>query len=565
MERYPQAEAFIRLLNEQGVDYIFFNPGLDTAPIQATAAQFRDRGEKAPQLVLCLDEAVAMAAAHGHYMVSGKPQVVLVHCELGTLQIGGALTNAQRGRIPVIICAGTQSGAGRKTWRGEAYDQGSIVRNCVKWDYEVKNEENAADALQKMFHIALTEPRGPVYLATSIQSLYATSGEIATPAAIAGGQSSRASAELLAEAADILIAARNPLILTGYSGRNAGSVSSLVRLAETLSARVLSGPTRMNFPTTHPLFSGMDPIAAGTRGSGKYISECDALLAIDYDLPYAAGPFRPPETAKIVYIDLDTCKKSSPMWGHAPDVFIEADSAEAIPALRKTIEKKLSAEKRMTLTERYRTIEQENQKLRRERHEAGLKVSFQKPISSDWLCRCLAQVVEPETIIVNQTITHSASVAEQIDRTLPGTFLSCAGGSIGWPLGAALGAKIAAPESTVVALMGDGAYVWGCPTASLWGSRAYNAPFLSVIFNNQAYAAIKGIVQRAYGDEKVSVQKGFEAGVNIVSPPDYAMIARACGAFGVTVRQPEEVLPSLRKAIEYVHTGQAAVVDVLLA
>jgi len=170
--------------------------------------------------------------------------------------------------------------------------------------------------------------------------------------------------------------------------------------------------------------------------------------------------------------------------------------------------------------------------------------------------------VQEDTIIVNQTITHSGFVGEQILRTQPGTFLSCAGGSIGWALGAALGAKLAAKDRTVVSLMGDGAYVWGCPVATFWSAATYKAPFLSIIFNNQAYAAIKGIVQRAYGVEKLSAEIGREAGVDINPPPDYAAVARACGAFGLTVEDPQDVLPSLRQALAQVQSGRAAVLDV---
>src|SRR4030042_2408382 len=101
MEQYQGAEAFIEVLNANGVEHIFFNPGGEQAAIQATIAKFRLSGKRTPRLILCLDESVAMTAAHGHYMVSGRPQLVMVHAELGTQQVGGALHNAQWGRIPV--------------------------------------------------------------------------------------------------------------------------------------------------------------------------------------------------------------------------------------------------------------------------------------------------------------------------------------------------------------------------------------------------------------------------------------------------------------------------------
>jgi acetolactate synthase I/II/III large subunit len=565
MEQYVQAEACLEVMNSYGVEYIFFNPGIDTVPFQVAISRFKATGKKTPGLILCLDEAVAMAAAHGHYMVSGRPQVVLVHSELGTLQVGGAMTNAQRGRIPVVLTAGVQPSPRRETWRKEPYDQGSIVRNCVKWDYEVKAGENVADALNQVMQVALSGPCGPVYLATPIQTLFSNTGEICVPAAAAPAPAKKAETAGLEKAAEILMSAASPLIMAGQSGRHAGSVAALVKLAETLSARVISGPVRMNFPTTHPLCAGIDPISGGTRGIGRYISETDALLLIDYDLPYAAGPVAPPPGASVIYIDLDPAKRTVPLWDHPAEVFLEADSREAIPALQNLIERKLTPEHRRIYKERFIEIEYANLQQRLERKTQAKNQAGRSPISADWLAYCLAQAVDEDTLILNQTITHSSSVVEQIERTLPGSFLACAGGSIGWPLGAALGAKLAAPDKTVVSLMGDGAYIWGCPTATLWTARSYHAPFLAVIFNNQAYAAIKGLVQRAYGDEKLSADKGFAAGVDIVAPPDYSMIARACGAFGTSVRDPQEVLPVLKEALEHVRQGQPAVVDVRLA
>jgi len=130
--------------------------------------------------------------------------------------------------------------------------------------------------------------------------------------------------------------------------------------------------------------------------------------------------------------------------------------------------------------------------------------------------------VGEDTIIVNHVISHSASVTEQIERSQPGTLLGCAGGAIQWALGAALGAKVAAPDRAVVSLMTDGGFVWGCPVATLWSASAYRAPFLSVVFNNQSYGVIRGLVQMLSGTE-LSDEMAFEAGVDIAPPPEYAL------------------------------------------
>ncbi len=142
MENTNGAQAFINALNAFGVERIFFNPGIDTVPILEAVSMRKEAGETAPDPVLCPHEAVAMTAALGNYMVSGKPQVVLVHSELGTQQIGGSLHNAQWGRAPVLLCAGLSGTAERQDWRRQPFDQGGAVRNCVKWDHQLGANED---------------------------------------------------------------------------------------------------------------------------------------------------------------------------------------------------------------------------------------------------------------------------------------------------------------------------------------------------------------------------------------------------------------------------------------
>ena len=566
MERYAGAEAFVEVLNARGVEYIFFNPGIDTVPVQVTVTRFKEMGKPAPGLILCLDESVAMAAAQGHYMVSGRPQAVMVHRELGTLQVGGQMHNAYFGRVPVILCAGLLPDSQRQTWQQKPYDQGSMVRNCVKWDYEIKGDESIAEVTQKALDIACAEPCGPVYLAPTWEVMAGSARESSGLDQVKKSAPAGAlDASLLRRAAGMLLAAKNPLILAGYSGRHHESVAALVELAETLGARVLTSQVRVNFPTSHPLCAGMDPIGGGNRADGHFVTEADAVLLIDYDLPYAAAGFKPGPEAKVIYIDIDPAKKRAPLWDRNPDVFIEAGCRDAIPALTAGLRQMISPEQRREIEERSARYAEEHLKLRRERQAAAESNAGRKPISPDWLSYCLAKVVDEDTIIVNQTITHSGFVGDQIYRNQPGTFLSCSGGSIGWALGAALGAKLAAKEKTVISLMGDGAFVWGCPVATLWPAAAYRAPFLSAVFNNQAYAAIKGLVQRAFGTDRLPTETAIAAGVEIAPPPDYAAVARACGAYGRTVSQPEEVIPALREALEQVHSGKSAVLDVRLA
>ena len=335
----------------------------------------------------------------------------------------------------------------------------------------------------------------------------------------------------------------------------------LVRLAESLCAPVLTGQVWMNFPTDHPLCLGIEQIG-GSRKPNPGIAEADVILAIDYDMPYVGGDGMPAPEATIVHIDVDPLTNGRLLWERGADLFIEADSREAVPALERLLRQRVDSEKRHDLQERFRLLEAAHQETRRGWRALARSHESREPISPDWLCYCVNQLIDDETVLVHHTLSHCASATEQIERTKPGTLLGCPAGAIGWAMGASLGAKMAAPGKTVVTLLTDGGFVWGCPTSTLWTAVKYGASFLAVIFNNQGYGVVRGSQKHILGVDSLAEEYTFEAGVEFM--PDYAMIARACGAYGLTVEDPAEVLPALEEGLARVRAGQAAVLDVRL-
>ncbi|MGD1119150.1 MAG: thiamine pyrophosphate-dependent enzyme [Dehalococcoidales bacterium] len=552
VEAYGNIKTLVDIMNRNGVDFVFFNPGIDNVPVLETLAACRAKGEKAPRSILCLDEFVAMTAAHGAYMASGKPQVVSVHSELGTLQIGGALHNAQWGKVPLVFFTESYGPPGRTNWKGEPFDQGATVRNFVKWDHYVSAAEDFGEVFREAFRVAATEPCGPVYLSLPRETLWSktaapemkkTKNMVTPPSEI--------DAATLAKIAEMLITAKNPLIVVGYIGRNLKSVASLVELAETLGASVLTSDIRVNFPNTHPLAALLSP----TAGFGNpLLGKADVILAIDYDMHYASPPSPTLPDTKIIHIDIDTAKKGQPLWGKKPDIQVKADSASAIPALTAAVKRTMTAKDRARLQQRAESLTAEHDKIQQDWRDIALSHAKRKPVSAHWLSHCIDEAIDDDTIIVNQTISPATIVAHQIRRSKPGTLLSCAGGCIGWAPGAALGVKLAVPDKTVISLMGDGAFIYGCPEASLWSSNFYHAPFLAVIYDNRGYGAIKGLFREKYDVENM--------GADITMPPDYALIARANNAYGRMVDDPADVLQALQDCLKVVRGGQAAVLDV---
>jgi len=560
------AEAFLELLNANGVDYLFFNPGTDTIPVQEAIAKFKALGKRVPEVILCLDESVGMNAAIGYFMVTGQPQVILVHTDVGTQQVGGALHSAQRGRIGVVFCAGrppldldAENRYGRSTfvnWVQDQFDQSGIARSYVKWDYELRTNENIHRVLRRAFQVAATEPCGPVYLTLPRELLMEKIKQVKIPdvARHEAAITPQADNDTLVAIAEMLIRAKRPLIITGYSGRNIQSVASLVELAETLGIRVVTDKYRMNFPTHHLLCGGVNP--------HPYLKDADVILVIDHDAPYIPITAEPHPEAKIIHIDIDPIKQDIATWSFPADIRVEADSSKAIPALTEIIRQRIIPKQEASVQSRIQQLQSEHQELQTEWHNLAVSKAEQQPISPEWLCHCIAEVLDEDAIILNETITNAASVARQIPRTKPGTIFNSGGSSLGWGLGGALGMKLAAPDKTVISMVGDGSFLFGRPIAALWAGHVYHAPFLCLIFNNKRYHAPKRALQNAYGDNSYSAQTGAWVGIDIVPPPDYSLIAQASHAFGQKVTDPSAIKPALKQALDQVQHGRCAVLDI---
>jgi acetolactate synthase-1/2/3 large subunit len=561
------ADVYIESLNANDVKYLFINSGTDTFPIQESLAKYMSQGRSVPQVILCLDEEMAMSAAHGYFMVRQKPQVLLVHVDAGTLQVGGALHNAQRGRAGMVFCAGrapyTFEGElpGGKTmkihWLQEQIDQGSAVRMFTKWDYEIRRPETIQQVMQRAFQIASSEPAGPVYVSLPREVLMATAetARMPAPSRYTPIIPPYPNPEALAEAADILAHARRPMIITSQSGRHPQTVAHLVELAELLGAPVASDRVTMSFPTSHPLFAG--------RSAAQHLKEADAILLVDADVPWIPVLQKPRPDAHIISIDQDPLKPTMPLHFFPADLLIQASSAEAVPALNWQVRSRMKVEAVGAAAERRSAAEEASRRRWSELERAAQAASSKRPIEPEWLAYCIGQVIGEDDIVLDETVTNQELVGDYVRRSRPETMFGSGGSSLGWALGAAIGAKLATPDRRVVALVGDGAFNYGCPTSAYWAADKYNVPFLTVIFNNQTHFATKRAMLAAY-PQSVAKQTNNFLGLEISPSPEYALTAQSCRAYGEKVEDPREVQPALRRGLERVDAGQAAVIDVRL-
>jgi acetolactate synthase-1/2/3 large subunit len=569
---YTTSTALLEAMREAGVRYLFANLGSDHSGIIEALARARAEGreQELPTLITCPNEMVALSAAHGHAQLSGVAQGVLVHVECGTQALGGAVHNAAKGRVPVLIVAGTspatQEGEAPGSrnefihWIQDVFDQRGLVRGYMRYDNEIRLGANVKQIVNRALQFAHSEPKGPVYLTAAREVLEADVEPVridrAEWPALAAGALTAQDATLVAEE---LARARRPLIVTSYVGRNPAAVGELVRLCGRLGAGVLeSVPNRFNFPPSDPLHQGSQ---WNEKRQNPALAEADTILVLDSDVPWIPLLNRPRADARILHIDTDPLKQQMPLWYiHARHAF----RADAATALRQ-INERLDTMALDPEAVRERAAHYARRHAARCAELARLERPSGEVITPEYLTACVREAIGEEAIVLSEGVTNFHHISNHVGRVRPATLFAAGGGSLGWNGGAAIGAKLARPDSLIVALTGDGSYLFSIPSTVHWIARRYRTPFLQIIYNNQGWRAPKFSTLGVHPEGFAS--RAEDIGVSFAPPPDYAGIAVAAGgADGQTVRRPEELQPALERALRVVRAERrCAVIDAWLA
>ncbi len=566
--KYTGASALVEALEEAGVSYIFANLGSDHPAIIESWAQAKVDNMEMPEIIVCPHEFVAMSAAHGYAQVSGKPQAVFVHVECGTQNLGGAIHNAAVGKIPVLVFAGaspfTQEGemVGSRNefihWLQDVSDQRGIVREYMKYNNEIKTGKNAKQMVHRALQIAQSEPQGPVYLMAAREVLEEEVKPVSIDTKRWGPIApSAVHPKKIEEIGKALLQAKKPLIVTSFLGRNKEAVRKLVSLSDKLAIPVIeSAPNYLNFPADHPMHVGYQ---WNTPKQNDILAEADLILILDSDVPWIPLINKPTKDCKIYYIDVDPLKERTPLWYIPSESFMKADSFTALQQLNAWLEQEKIDEE--TVNRRYHKISQIHNKQRNEwRNQEEL--NDPDTITPAYLLACLREAIDEDTIVLNEAITNYENVCKHLGRNKPGTYYASGASALGWNGGAAIGAKLAAPDKTVISLTGDGTYMFSNPTPVHWMSRKYNAPFLTIIFNNRGWGAPRMSTLGVHPNGIANQTDQFW--VNFDKPADYAKVAEAAGgAYPIKVEKPSEVKEAFRHGLEVVkRLGKSVVLDV---
>jgi acetolactate synthase I/II/III large subunit len=536
------AEAFLRALADHGIDYFFANPGTDFPPIVEAFTRAARSNAKVPRSLVVPHENLAVAMAHGAYLMTGRPQAVMVHVNVGTANTLNNLINLSRDRIPVLLAAGrtpiTEHGTfGARNrpihWAQEMFDQAGMLREVVKWDYELRVPEQVGDVVSRAYEVAMTAPRGPTYMVLPREPLAASLSE--PPAALKPRPIpavSHPDPQAIATLADWIAAAEHPLILTAAAGEER-AVAALARIAERAAIPVVANNARVVvLPSSHPMHFGSE--------LGSLFGEADLIVAIESDAPWYPHLQQAPAGCRIAHIGEDPVFQRYPMRSFASDLAIMAGCANTLDALDAALADRIDTSETRVEARRKRLIE-----LQQQRRDRLTKDSTpQSRITKAYLSRMIGEAVGTDAIIFNEY----PLLLDHCPREKPGTFfgLSPAGG-LGWGVGAALGAKLAAPDKLVVATVGDGAYMFTNPTVCHWVAEAFKLPVLTIIFNNSRYGAVRGATMSMFKDGIAGEDDGrFMADLD--PSPDFAAIARAQNAHGERVERPEDLPRALADA-----------------
>jgi acetolactate synthase-1/2/3 large subunit len=565
---YTASMLLLDTLAAAGVSCIFANFGSDHPALVEAFAEAEATGRDVPKLFTCPNEMVALSCAHGYAQQTGRAQAVIVHVECGTQSLAGAVHNAAKGRVPVFIFAGlspfTQEGEmlGSRNefiqWIQDVPDQRGLVRGYVKYENEFRTAANIPQITLRALQFAHSDPQGPVYVTGAREVMEA---EIAPRPLNTTTWPAIEPAALPLSALDLvenLLTAQSPLLITSYLGRNPAAVQELQKLASRLGLGVLeSVPNCVNFPTTSPLYQGNQ---WNHPKQNEALADADLVLVIDSDVPWIPTVSKPPQNAKIYHIDVDPLKHQMPLWYiHATNIF-RADAFTALAQLNtwlddRKIDPALVAARQARQSARHHS--------RRKRLDA-LEATPRTTISPEFLVATLRKHLDESCIIITEAISSYHTVIDHLHLTRPGALHNSGGGSLGWHGGAAIGAKLAKPNATIIALTGDGSYMFSAPTSVHWMARRYETPFLTIIFNNGGWKSPKLSTLALHPTGYASRAKN--PGVSFAPPPDYAAIAAAAGgARALKITAPGELDAAIAQALHTIrHENRSAVLDVVV-
>jgi len=554
-------------LVDLGIEYLFCNLGTDHAPLIEEMAHWREQGRAFPKVILCPHENTAVHMAGGYAVATGRGQAVLVHVDAGTANAAMGLHNLCRTRVPVLLIAGRapmstfdSATGGRDTYVHfiqEPFDQASVVRPYVKWEYNLAWPSMAHEVISRAGAVMQSDPTGPVYLTlprevlaapVDAQSMGAYGQQNHLPVKAQGADTAA-----IEQIAAKLMAAENPMLVTAYAGRNHAAPALIEKLASLCGMRVCEfNSIYLNIRRNSPFFAGYNPAA--------FTEQADFGLMLDVDVPWIPKTTRVNPKAYWAQMDVDAIKRDIPMWGFPLHARIEGDSVRLLTQLIELIEQTATPAFKVKANQRSLLIQAEHEKNQLRAAAMAKEPGKLNAINPHFLCAAIGQQIRSEDVVLNEAIRNTMAVFEQIPRELPGTLMGLSGGGLGFSAGTALGIKLAQVQSRVIHFVGDGSFYFSNPSAVYAVARQYNLPILTVLLDNGGWSAVKESTLRMYphGEAKSTNQFASDLGYGT----DFAAIAEAAGAHGERLVDPSQTEAAIARCLAALDAGQSALLHV---
>jgi benzoylformate decarboxylase len=511
-------DATYSLLRKLGLTTVFGNPGSTEQPfLKSFPPDF--------EYVLGLQEATAVAMADGFAQATGKPALLNLHTSGGTGNGMGNIMTAYLNKTPLIITAGQQT---REMLLCEPMlanrDETTLPRPWVKWAYQPARAQDVPGAIMRAYTIALQPPAGPVYVSIPLDDW----DQPALGEAVIRTASSRCSPdpERLAQFAERIQKSKNPVLLYGPEIERAGGWDAGIKFAERLRAPVYMTPLseKASFPQTHPQFRGMAPIAIGPLS--KKLRGHDLIIVVGAQVfryyPYVAGEYLP-EGAELLQITSDPYDAGAAIVGDS----LLGDARLALEALNDAIPEVKS-----------RPIPAAAPQT-----ELKLPTPPNSPLTALEAFAALSELRPANAILVNETASNFADLAQCWPITEPGTYYTFASGILGWGEPAAVGVAIAQKKlgtgRPVIAAIGDGSLQYS--VQSLYTAAQQKLKLIYIVPCNDEYAILK---EFAILEKTPNVPALDLPGLNIVAT------AKAFGCVGVAANTKEEIKEAFKAALK---------------
>lgn len=568
------ADVIIDLLHRYRLPYAALNPGASYRGLHDSIVNY---GGNVPEMMLCQHEETAVQIAHGYAKASGKPMVAILHNLVGLLHANMAVYYAYIDRAPIFIVGATGPMDETKRrpkidWIHTAQSQGAAIRDYTKWDYQPTTVDGVPEAFARAYSVMMTEPRGPVYMCYDAwlqeQQL---EHEVALPPAGFQPVPSRIGPEpqALARAAETLLQAQRPVILTEYAGRDPQGFHDLVALAEALGAPVHDLNGRLNFPSCHPLNLSMDK---------SMFKDADVVLCVDvrdWEKPTTTLASATRELVTLTppgctWIDIGFGDLNLSAWAMDyqrllyADQRIVADTLVAVPELTRQLKERVAADPALAarIAQRSAVVGRRHADLRatwaqqaREDHDAS-PITLPRLASEVW-----EQIRDEDWVLTAGTLQDWTRKLWNFDQPH-----RHAGKSLGTAtqFGISLGVALAHRDQgrLVVDMQPDGDLMFDA--GAMWVAAKHRIPMLVVMYNNRAYFNDWEHQIRMAKKRGTPVDRAY-IGMDLDDPaPDFASMARSMGWYAEgPIERPQDVAGALGRAIEKVKAGQPALIDTL--